>query len=68
MNGNMKFLMAGITIIVLVAGFVVGSMQSQLSNAEKFVPKAQYERDIGEIKDMLAELREFHMEARRTRP
>ncbi len=66
MNGNMKFLFAAIGVIILVAGFVVGSMQSQLSSAERFVPKEQYQRDIGEIKDMLAELRELHMEDRRT--
>ncbi len=51
-------------IILVLAGFVVGSQQAQILAQEKYVAKDQYDRDIAELKRDVKELLRFHLEER----
>lgn len=68
-NGkNGKLLLAVIGSILLLAGFVMGSMKSQIRATEKFVAREQYNRDIAEMKSDIKQLLLFHLEDRAARP
>jgi len=65
MNGNWRLALAGISIILVVVGFVLGSMSSQIRAGERFVPKDQYEKDMARFERKVDQLLQFHMEDRR---
>ncbi len=67
-NGNGKVAALIIGTVLLLAGFVMGSMKSQISAAEKFVPREQYNRDIEEMKQDIKQLLKFHLEDRAAKP
>ena len=54
--------MAAVSIILVVVGFVLGSMSSQIRASDRFVSKDQYEGDIAELKQGIDRLLQFHME------
>ena len=64
---NGKLLATVVGIVLLLSGFIIGSMQAQIQVAEKYVAKEQYNRDISEIKAKLDVLLQFHMESRADR-
>ena len=55
-------------IILVLAGFIVGSQREQIRATEKYVQKDQYNRDIAEVKAKLDVLLQFHLEARAGTP
>ena len=65
MNGNWKTIAAVVSLILVIVGFVLGSMSSQIDASERFVARQQYERDRSEINGKLDLLLEFHLEDKR---
>ena len=64
MNGNWRLVLAAASVALVIVGFVLGSMTTQLRASDRFVPKDQYERDITELKGDVKQLLQFHMEDR----
>lgn len=65
---NGKLTMTVIGMVLLLSGFIMGSMRAQLRADEKFVQKDQYRIDMAEIRLDMAEIKtdikqllEFHL-------
>jgi len=65
-NGNgTRVIMAALTAIGIVVGLVIGSMGTWIRAGERFVDRAQYERESQRIERKLDQLLKFHMDERR---
>ncbi len=65
---NGKLTMTVIGMVLLLSGFIIGSMRAQLRADEKFVPKDQYNIDMAEVKGDVKWLIELILEDREARP
>lgn len=67
MNG-WRIVLSIVGLVLLLAGFVIGSQQAQLHAEQRFVSMDQYIRDIAELKGDVKQLLRFHLEEQKRRP